>query len=273
MAIRKKRINNRKRRKDIFGSLIIIFVLIVIGSVVFSYIYVKNRHIKIDKNTFCPEKDLVEITAVLIDRTDKFNTVQQKSIKVHLEDLREEIPVGGLLSIYSVSATKNELLRPEFKMCNPGHGDEVNPLFGNPRIVEKRWMRGFDEPLQRVFNDMLSPGEATESPIMESIQSIAVSTFSSRKFRSVAKRLVLVSDMLQHTKELSHYRADLDFTKFSKSNYYRRIRANLNGVKVIIFYINREEIGSIQGRDHIIFWQKYFADQGAILTRVVSIEG
>jgi len=272
MATR-KRVNKRKRRKDTIGYLLIVIVLIVVVIVAFGHHSLKDKHPKVDKETFCPDKIIAEITAVLIDRTDRFNVVQQASIRRRLDELREEIPVGGALAIYSVSPTEKELLRPEFKMCNPGRGDKVNPLIGNPRIVERRWKKGFDEPLQRVFNDMLAPGAAEESPIMESIQSIAVSTFSGPRFKNLARQLVLVSDMLQHTKEVSHYSGDLDFAKLKESDYYRKVRANLKGVKIIIFYINRENSAELQGRNHIEYWQKYFADQGAILTRVVSIEG
>ncbi|MFC1488835.1 hypothetical protein ACFL6B_03205 [Thermodesulfobacteriota bacterium] len=247
--------------------------MIAIVVAVLGYFFLKGKLVEIDKNTFCPKKNPADITAVLIDRTDRLNAVQQASIRVRLNDLREEIPVGGSLELYSVGPIDKELLRPEFKMCNPGRGDEVNPLIGNQRIVERRWKEGFYKPLQRVFDNMLAPGTAAKSPIMESIQSIAVSTFSRRKLKNVEKRLVLVSDMLQHTNNISHYRGDLDFDKLRESDHYRHVRANLKDVKIIILYINRENTGNLQGRNHIEYWQKYFADQGAILVRVASIEG
>ena len=81
--------------------------------------------------------------------------------------------------------------------------------------------------------------------------------------------------MLQNTKELSHYNGELDFVRLKERPYYRQVRTNLQDIEITILYIRRDthRNNNIQGRKHIEFWQEYFADQDAILVRVVPIEG
>jgi hypothetical protein len=228
---------------------------------------------KIDKNTFCPTNGPKEILVVLIDRTDDLETVQREALRRHLEDLREEIPRNGLLEIYSVGPIGKDLIRPEFKLCNPGHGQAINELIESPGRAERRWKLSFQGPLDRVLGDMLAPGEANSSPIMESIQSISVSSFSGEAISKIPKRLIIVSDMLQFTNGYSQYNGDVSFENFKKGPYFLKVRSNLEDVEIELLYVRRPSANRLQGRTHIEFWQKYFTNQGAILARVRSLTG
>ena len=263
---------SRKNSDKIIGCIIIVIFVIIIIVLLSVYYHVNSRTVKIDKNTFCPDPP-VQITVVLIDRSDKLNVAQQMAIRINLNDIREGIPKGGEFSLYSVNSTRNALLQNEFKICNPGRKENINPLIGNPSIVERRWKTGFAEPLKKVLDSMLEPNIASESPIMESIQSVALTSFSGEKLKNVPKRLIIVSDMLHKTSEFSCYSGKLDFTKFKNIPYFRKIRSNLDGVRISILYVRRETKRSVQGRKHIEFWQNFFFDQGAIVDYVKAIEG
>jgi hypothetical protein len=262
----------RRNYQHITGWVIVIIVIIIIIGLFYVYYLVKSNNVQINKTNFCPDPP-VQITVVLIDRSDKLNAAQQMAIRINLNDIRETIPKGGEFSIYSVNSTKNILLQDEFKICNPGRKENINPLIGNPSMAERRWKTGFAEPLKRVLDNMLEPTIASESPIMESIQSVALTAFSGRKFKNVPKRLIIVSDMLHKTSEFSCYSGEIDFASFRNNRYYRKIQSNLDDVKVSIFYIRRETKRSVQGRKHIEFWQNFFYEQGAIIDYVKTIEG
>jgi hypothetical protein len=263
---------SKKNYENIIGGIIIIIFVIVIIALFYTYYLVNSRTVKIDKNTFCPDPP-AQITVVLIDRSDKLNVAQQMAIRINLNDIRETIPKGGEFSLYSVNSTRNALLQNEFKICNPGRRENIDPLIGNPSIAERRWKTGFAEPLKKVLDSMLEPNIASESPIMESIQSVALTAFSGKKLENVPKRLIIVSDMLHKTSEFSCYSGKLDFTSFKNTRYFRKIRSGLDGVRVSIFYIRRETKRSVQGRKHIEFWQNFFLEQGAIVDYVKTIEG
>ena len=63
------------------------------------------------------------------------------------------------------------------------------------------------------------------------------------------------------------------FENFRKTEYYRKVRADLTGVRCEILYVRRETKRHIQGAAHINFWQLYFADQNGEITRVRMVEG
>ncbi len=258
----------RKRRQDIRGALLIsVVVLIVLGMSGLYVMWAISRP-SIDPKTFCSTEGPNAVTVVLIDRTDALNAVQRQSLSNHLDTIVAELPRGGGIQLFTVRPF-GELLKPASAlMCSPGRGTSASRWLENPRLVERRWQERFQTPLQRAINDALTTQDAERSPLFEAIQSIAVTALSNTQ---QARHLVIVSDMLQNTDDLSQYNAIATFDTFRLTPYYRRIRADLAGVDVQVFYIRRE--GFHQGRAHIEFWQDYFADTGARLIRVASIDG
>ncbi len=272
---RPRRLSRQKRRqkKNFWGILMICAVFIVIVITGFAFWQLNKSHVEIDKATLCPVLGAKATTVVLIDRTDSMNPVQQGALLQKLDDIKAETPKYGAIEIYSVGQVGEALLRPEVKLCNPGRGEDVDQTIGNPRLVEKRWKEGFQAPLERVFKDMLRPGEAKTSPIAESIQSVAITSFDADNQSGADKRLVIVSDMLQNTPEFNQYVALTPFERFKTTEYYRRVRAHLDGVRVEILYVRRPTARQIQGEGHIEFWQQFFMDEGATLERVIALEG
>ena len=70
--------------------------------------------------------------------------------------------------------------------------------------------------------------------------------------------------MIQYTADINHYKVDFNFQKFSDSPIYLRVRTDLDGVIINIFYIRRLGHENIQkGTAHAKFWQEYFNSMGA----------
>ena len=51
--------------------------------------------------------------------------------------------------------------------------------------------------------------------------------------------------------------------EFRKGSYYHKVRTDLMGVEVTVFYVPRDTRNNVQGQDHLEFWKAYFLDQGA----------
>src|SRR5690606_34075213 len=109
------------------------------------------------------------------------------------------------------------------------------------------------------------------SPILESIQSVALTSFARAPDRP--RRLVVISDMLQHTEDLSHYRGEHNFLAFRASPRWRRLRPDLAGVEVEIFYVWRDTGLDVQGASHVQFWRDVITEAGGRLVRVEALEG
>ena len=277
MARRKGR--PRRRGDDEGGSkqlwgiaLLALVALTLVGVLVFYAVEEFGRPELGDDS--CPQSGPSSITVVLIDGTDTLSPVQQQSVRLELEELRANIPQYGLIEVYSIASTGEHLIAPEFRKCNPmGPSGEQSEWTGNKRYAAKQWSLLFAEPLQAVFNRMVPGGEASASPIMESIQSVALTAFGKVTDTTIERSLIIVSDMLEHSEASSHYKGIPDFEAFRAEPAYARVRAELNGVMVTILYVRRDTGKNVQGAEHIAFWQKYLADQGAVLARVDRVEG
>lgn len=260
-------------RKNALGWAILVFCLAVGGTLFWWHTEKQAALVRLDQTTLCPSTGPTAVTAVLIDRTDVLNPVQREAIRQALASVKNSVMTGELLQLYSVGPADESVREPLIELCNPGRGDEVSAFDAAPRLVEQRWRDGFEGPLQAIFRDVVETDGASRSPIMESMQSVSVTAFGPDDRRVVPRRLVLVSDMLQHTDGASHYANFLPFDGFGDTPYYRRVRGDLRDVEVEIFYIWRTTNKTIQGKAHVQFWRDLISDQGGTLVHVDSIEG
>ncbi len=266
---RKRRTNRRSRHRGhsrsllpaLIGVLLVLITIAVFGYFFLLYMNQKVNHVSLDKNTYCPiDTTPAEVTVLLVDTTDKLSKIQQSSIENIVEKLVSEIPRYGALAIYTVSTNPDVQSNPVFYRCNPGRGSEINPLVGNPQKVEKSWKDGFKGVLSTELSKTLNTNSADASPIFESIQWITIQQFEKLGNDSVPRSLVMMSDFLQHTSDYSHYTSSLDFQKFENSQYYRKIKANLQNVRVEMWQIRRNS--GRQNASLTEFWKTYFRSLG-----------
>ncbi|OWJ64022.1 hypothetical protein [Inquilinus limosus] len=237
------------------------------------YIEAAKANPKIDPVTLCPSGGPAGVAAVLIDTTDTLSPVQRLDVLNKLRGLREELPRGWLVAIYPVRPVPEQPPRASLSLCNPGRGEGLSQLTSNPALVEKRWREAFDTPLQDLLGSLVAAGQGDASPIMETVQSVAVAEFGDPDKKPLPKRLVLVSDMLQHSRSFSQYNGTKTFGDFTKTDAYRALKSDLRGVDVEILYVSRANQERRQTADHIAFWTDFFTDDGASIERIVRIFG
>jgi hypothetical protein len=264
----------RKRAHDRYGVLLMSGALCALIALAGMYIYFRSQRVELDKETLCPVSGPRSLTVLLIDRTDPLTAVQQGALRKHLDAMQHEIERYGGLVVYSVGPIGEALLRPEAsRLCNPGRREDIHPAIGNPHLMERKWREQFAAPLAQLFTQLVKPHEAATSPIMESIQSVAITALRGSQLNQIPRRLVIVSDMLQHTPAYSQYSTVASFEAFRQMPYYRQVRTDLTGIEVHIVYVRRDTRTRVQGRAHIEFWQQYIADMGGKLTHVLALEG
>lgn len=259
------------RRQDAQGLWLLIFACVIAAAGTGAYLYVRATSQPVDPDTLCPIKGSEGQLVVLMDRTDALSTAQREDLRNKLRDIRDSLPPKHEMSIYAVGETGERLLSPLLTRCNPGSPDEANGLYQNKDKIRRAWQSGFMDPFDSVIHQITeSDLPMPRSPIMESIQSVAISAFNSHR-PSAPRRLVIVSDMLQNTPEFSHYKHFEPFRQFRDTDYYRRLKPDLLGVNVTIIFIRRDR--TIPAAKLIEFWQAYFADSGAQVDNVKAVQG
>ncbi|HYC02403.1 MAG TPA: hypothetical protein VED40_03875 [Azospirillaceae bacterium] len=267
----KRRQSRREREKagNVKGAVLLsLAAIFAVGVGYFSW-KANSEAVELDKTTLCPTAGPTSVTAVVVDRTDTVTPVQRQLLVDKFNEIRGAVPKYGLLEIYTVNPVQASVLKPEFSLCNPGDGSDLSHWTSNPRMANRTWGTVFNAPLAAVLDGMLEASEARQSPILETIQSVAATAFAPHD--AVPRTLVVVSDLLQHSDNLSQYQGVRDFEELRKTPALTRVKADLREVDVRVLYIRRDTAKGVQGAAHIRFWQAYFADQGATLSNALSL--
>ena len=188
-------------RKDKQGF----FTIIAVGCVfltifVLTYLLTASAD-QYNQETLCRLDGNHQTLKVLVDKTDPWSRQDKESLAALIRRIKGQLTENERLAIYVLDKTGTYSPVPVFDMCNPGRRDQANSLYENPRKVQKRFEEKFQAPLDNVLANLLRPGVAPQSPILESL--IALKGSSGQQ-----ERMILVSDMMQNSDTFTFYRKD-----------------------------------------------------------------
>ena len=258
-----------KARIAAVGLLLVLLLVTGIG------FFVKGESglVPTDGTTLCPTKrPPAEIVVILLDVSDEFSEPQRLQIQHQLARIRDSVPRFGLVEVYTVDRLGRRVTEHFTHLCNPGAGDDLSQIYQNPELARKKW-QGFAAKLTSDIDQLIRAPRMKTSPIFEAIQATSLRTFSKPEYDGLPKHLVIVSDLMQNLPGgLSMYRAVPAFAKFKNTAYFSRVRADLDGVSVLMFYLIRSTAPK-QTPEHLQFWRDYFRFQGAEIESVNKVFG
>jgi len=199
-------------------------------------------------------------TVVLADTTDALTEIQSRRLRRAIEAGRDRTPRGGRFSIVAINDSDPSQPAELFSGCNPGRSSDVNPLFVTAGKVDAEWAATFGKPVEAAIAGAAERLETPSSPLIATIA--ALLTRPDFDARVPQRRLVMVSDMVEHQKGYSHLSGG-DFWKgYANSGLARYATLDLRGVAVAIDYLVRPKYANVQGAPHRRFWQRLFAEAG-----------
>lgn len=207
-----------------------------------------------DVATLCPKAGYSAQTLVLIDTTDALASVTQTQVLQKLHDLVATIPKNGLLELRLLKADA-ETSPVVLSRCNPGDGSDIDPVTGNPQLAKKRWETEYSEKAEEALQSGIVGTEQDFSPILETIQRIAAEHLTSAHDRAIPSRLVVISDMIEHTKTYSHFRDGMSLEAFDRLAK-DRLATDLAGAD-IEFWLVRRDIAKIDPKELSAFWLQW----------------
>jgi hypothetical protein len=258
-------------RKHVLGAALAVLALGVLGAGAYVYM-TASRPPPLDRASLCPVDGPRSMTVVLLDSTDEIPEIGKHEIRTVLLDMAETVPVYGLLELRLLDA-KLPGGRQIFAKCNPGDGAGLSEYTANPRLAKKRWLEGFRQPLEEALEAGFRPMPGKTSPIMETVQRIAVDRFSGRAAEDAPKSLVLVSDMLENAPDYSQYSGDLSYSRYKASRAYKKLQTDLHGAEVTIYYIQRASAKPFNSADHIRFWVDWIRDNKGRFKQASKLQG
>lgn len=228
-----------------------------------------STEMAVNSETLCPlATGPVAETVILFDLTDPLAAAQTSQLLQHLESEFANAAIGTQFTMGVVSENPADWGATS-PLCKPHSERDVSALTQNVPLVKQRYEERFLAPLERNLQRMISASGANSSPIMESLQALTTGTPGFVTFTG-PRKIILVSDLLQHSDAMSFYRGD-DWQRFAASPAFQRLGRTLNGVDVEIFAVRRvmEKIKDPAAVED--FWLRYFDLQGARLPKLHSL--
>ena len=244
---------------SVMGVLLIVLCVGLIGGALWGSQFLAGKG-RIDPETLCHAQGPSGVTVVLLDLTDPLSVTQQQRLRNHLDRDIAQAQTDRLFSVGVVNEDAQEW-GALFARCKPATGKAANALYENAAIIADRYKAEFIQPLHAALERSLSVEEQNASPIMEALQFLVAQT-PHFPDTTVDRKLIIVSDMLQHSETLSFYR-NQGWDHFAKSNGQARLAGNLSNVAIEIFRIPRHgrnipAAGLVED-----FWVRYFDKQGS----------
>jgi hypothetical protein len=268
---RRRSRNPSDLRRHVLGGVLALLAFCVLSAG--AYVYTTAaRPPSLDRSSLCPVDGPRSVTVVLLDSTDDIPEIAKREVKTVLVDMAETLPVYGLLEIRLLDSNASGG-RSIFARCNPGDGSGLSEYTANPLLAKKRWMDGFREPLDEALQIGFRPLPGKTSPIMGTVQRIAVERFTGRAVEEIPKSLILISDMLEHEPDYSQYTGDLSYSRYRASRAYKKFLTNLYDAQVTIYYIQRLSAKPINSADHIRFWAEWIRDNNGRLKQANRLQG
>lgn len=197
-------------------------------------------------------------TIILLDVTDTYSDTQKDAAVAFLKSIQAGMTLGDKLTMYALT---DQPFSPKQigSACRPKTASESNSLVEPEIEVETKW-RQFQRDMRVALNAALSSDEAKASPIIESFQTLRDRPDFSPAIGS--RRIVIISDMLQHGATVSLYRdsnpvlSAKDFESLQKST-------DLKNVEILILQVRRINVSRQQSETFSGFWTSYFREVGA----------
>lgn len=219
-----------------------------------------EEQMAIDPGTLCPTGGPRAMVAILVDVTDPLAPAQAMKLREYVRREVDDADTGTEFSLGMVSDDASRL-GAQVALCKPHSGADVSQLNQNVRLVESRYEDRFLKPLNALFETMITASNAKHSPIMEALQALIGDTPGFVTFDG-PKRVILVSDLLQHSDAMSFYRGE-DWQRFIASPAAQRLSQSLGGAEIELYLIPRP--AGFKGDPAVVedFWLRYFDHQGA----------
>lgn len=198
-------------------------------------------------------------TVLLIDQSDPFSENDLAWVDELIDAEARALPRFGRLSVVLPNSAQPFEPMTLYAHCSPGSIDDANPILQNPRMIDDTWREHFYAPLSETVSETLKTTSQPSSPLFEALY--AVGDRADFQDNRENRRLVIVSDLMQHSDSFSFYRKGADLAAYSETSLARQV-PRFDGVDVVARIVPRQEydlpIGELKA-----FWRSYFDQTGA----------
>lgn len=268
MVRRSRLAKARQRNNWVLGVLALLVVGAVLGGTAWWW---GQRKASLDPITLCPAAGPLGHNVLLVDKTDPLNMAQKAAFDLRISDLIEKkTPKGYLLSIYVLGDDFKANAAPLVELCNPGDATGHSELTENLKQLQRQYKDKFIQPVHSLTTQLLSVTPANESPILEMLQMVSLTSLQKHQVDG-PRALYVMTDLMQNSKQLSMYQGVPNFERFAQTLFAQKTKIDFKDVDVHIDYLQNAPAQQKQGV--FDFWQHYFKKAGAASVAIVPLPG
>lgn len=239
-----------------FWRFLMVLAFLILAGVVAVFAVLQPKPV----NEFGCRRDgvVAQHTVVLIDQSDPFAEQDVRWAQKVISDESRRLGKYGRLTLVGLRSETPYEPEEVFSRCSPGV--RSNGWTDNPRMIEDTFLEAFSDPLAFETETLLAQIEQPSSPLVEALIGIADRSDFSSSIRD--RRVVLVSDLIQNSPELSHLRTGaVDFSSVEDSRFDTE-KPKLDGVQVVVRVVPRRTY-RFPKEDLVDFWVQMFEASGA----------
>lgn len=224
-------------------------------------VYEDSKHLR---------RKAVDQLVIVVDESEALSPSHKRQVQELIVDyVADEARLKERAAVSLYGFGKNDFLangagqdlRALASLCRPPATGNV--VYEGKKKLEKVFHQRFIVPVFLVLDEALGGSLGERSPILEMLQYISrTQDIKDGAGNAQSKTLILVSDLLQHSTNFSHYKA-WSYDEFQRSAW-PLLKTDLRGWKVQILYLQRygkdQQLQNAQLED---FWMRYFHDAGA----------
>ena len=245
---------DRRQGKHVLGAILIGFSAVVIATAL----------ILTSTESSSPPPNQ---TVLLIDVTDPLSAQERTSLTNKISILFSSSP-NTTFSVYEIVDDPTKPPSPVTDETSPLKTvANVNPLAEHRSDIEDDWKASTSSLMTGI--DQATQGKPSQrSPILESVQWVALRELNAPQAISVPRKLIIVSDLLQHTEEFSLYKGIPDFSLLKSNPNYGKLKTNLVDVDVELWVLRNHTKEATKLAD---LWRRIIFDQGGTVSKIVPI--
>jgi hypothetical protein len=239
--------------KAILGMVLLIAAACLAGGGFYAMHALKQK--RFDPETLCPAEGAKGTTLILIDKTDPLTPAEQTRIQSLTALERDAAQRGDRITIRLLrqkDGANETVLDTIADLCNPGL--DANPLFENPKRVAARYRNAFVAPMEAALASAGGDGSAPASPIAQAVHT----SVEGAAGRAGRLKLILISDLMEHTPGASAYSGTLNEAVLRKL-VPQAAQAQLKEAEVYIGLLARPRHAK-QQEAAIAAWRRFFEE-------------
>jgi hypothetical protein len=183
-------------QKDKHGIALIIAVLLALGAMLSYNMRLASKPKADANNCILP---INKKSVFFIDQSDSIpSQTSTEIVRRILNIVSSDVSSNELVTIFQITDASRAHLEPIFSKCKPAR--DGSELTENVRLIRKRFTEEFEKPLKVAL--ATPPPKADTSPIGEVLIDLSLTDY----LRGDVNRLVVFSDLMQNTKNISLYR-------------------------------------------------------------------